>query len=235
MESAREYTPFHPVDGAAFRPNRHGSPAGQFDAVVLQVDATVSSLHGLAWLMGRRDARVVARLSDLQADALEGGWSWGELARARLKLLRPRRAEINELGSAYLASLQPGVVEAVQQLRRAGIAVALASEVAAEALFRVAVALDVSPDEIVAPRIRFDALGAYVGCELPDSRTGRTRDTVGPHGARTLFVGPRRTEMIAEGEDDAFLAFTGVVSREGLTDASESVVSFHDLTTRLLR
>src|SRR5439155_18194275 len=108
------------------------------DAVVLQVDGTVSRVDGLAWLAARRDDDTMARLADLQRDAAAQRWAWPDLTRARPKHLRPRRAEVNELGAAYLAALVPGAVEAAQALRRAGISVSLASDLAAEALFGVA-------------------------------------------------------------------------------------------------
>lgn len=234
MEPAREFTPS--AVGAA-----HSSANARFDAairrpesVVLQVDATVSTIDGLAWLVGQRDEATRSRLDALHREAVADHWSWSELSRGRLAVLRPRRAEIIELGSAYLEALAPGVIDAAARLRRAGVALSLASDVAADALFGVAHALGVAPSALRAPRLRFDALGAYVGCELPaeqedDSALARHESS------GTLFVGTRRPVMFASLDSHAFVAFSGVVAVEGSAQAEATLESFAELITLLLR
>ena len=239
MESAREYTSPRQGEALPYSVERHDMSTRRPEAVVLQVDSTVSGIDGLSWLTDRRDADSRLRLANLQREATSEGWSWTDLTRARLKHLRPRRAEINELGSAYLASLTPGSVDTANALRRAGIAVALASDVAAEALFAVATALGVSPNELYAPRLRFDAIGAYVGCDLNAARAGEESEATGLHATlgspRTLFVGTHRSAMFAPRGSDAFVAFSGVVAREPRADAVAAVSSFHDLSALVLR
>jgi hypothetical protein len=233
MDAARELT--SPLGGAAlpYSVERHAT-AGRPETIVLQVDASVSGVDGLTWLTGRRDASCGAQLAALQTRDS----SWAEVTQARLKLLRPRRAEINELGAAYRAALVPGAADAVAALRRAGVSVKLASDVAAEALFGVAAALGVGPDELLAPHLRFDAIGAFVGSAMPASDllddVDESPDLA--RGARVRwFVGTRRSAMFAPRGADAFVAFTGVVAREGLGDALASVSSFGDLTALALR
>lgn len=238
MESAREILPTPPANGMQFSDR---VPPSRPEMVVLQVDSTISAVDGLAWLSSRRDAASSTYLVSLQREAVEAGWSATSHARARLAHLRPRRAEVNELGAAYLAALTPGAVSAVQGFRRVGIAVALASEVGAEALFGVATALGVSPDELRAPRLRFDALGAYVGCELAEADAEEDEDSTwrAPVALsalrRTVFVGTRRSPVFAPRGSDAFIAFSGVVARDGGSVTETSVSSFHDLTALLLR
>lgn len=194
--------------------------------VVLQVDGAVSGIHGLAWLTAQRDQATGLRAEALRRQAAAEGWSRAQLARASLALLRPRRAEVKALGAAYLASLTPGVIEAAHRMRRAGVAVELAGEVAVEAMLGVAGALGVTPDAIHAPRIRFDALGAYTGCEVSDEMmpiahgytSGRTR---------RVYVGTGAPEQKAAGADH-FVRFTGVVAHEG-PNRGEHVESFADL------
>ena len=240
MEAARDVLPTQASDRLSHA-DRNSASTHRPDAIVLQVDATLSGIDGLTWLSSRRDAASAAFLVSLQRESAEGEWSAGTHARARLAHLRPRRSEVNELGAAYLGALTPGAVTAVQAFRRAGIAVALASDVGAEALFGVATALGVSPDELRAPRLRFDALGAYVGCDLGASDIERDEESSDrPSSAttssrRTLYVGTRRSPVFAPSATDAFVAFSGVVAREGRADAETSVSSFHDLTALVLR
>jgi hypothetical protein len=238
MESARELSPRLGEAGSYSVERREGAGARP-DAIVLQVDATVSAIDGLAWLAARRDAATADWLAELQREAAAQRWGWADLTRARLKRLRPRRAEVNELGAAYLAALVPGAVEAARALRRAGIAVSLASDVAAEALFGIATALDVSPNELYAPRLRFDAIGAYVGCDLNTARVDDVNDATGSpspaSNARTMFVGTRRTAVFAPRLTDDFIAFAGVVAREGVSDALVTVATFPELVEVALR
>jgi phosphoserine phosphatase len=231
MESAREYTSPH-SDRLNVRPERTEASTGGADAVVLQVDATVSNVHGLAWLIERRDDGILTRLSELHAQAKEASWSWAELSRARLALLRPRRAEINALGQAYVLGMLPGAVDATRRLRRAGISVTIASEVAQEALFGVANALGLGTAEILAPRLRFDTLGAYVGCDV--SALLRDRAERDEEGGRTVYVGTRQSEMLSPSDSGEFVAFTGVVARDSVPSASRSVDNFADLGALLI-
>ena len=240
MEAARDVLSTQARDGLPY-PDRNGAATHRPEAIVLQVDATISGIDGLTWLSSRRDAASAAFLVALQREAAEGEWTASTHARARLAHLRPRRSEVNELGAAYLAALTPGAVTAVQAFRRAGIAISLASDVGAEALFGVATALGVSPDELCAPRLRFDALGAYVGCDLGGSDVERDEESADRPSSgttasrRTLFVGTRRSPVFAPRGTDAFVAFSGVVAREGRAEAETSVSSFHDLTALVLR
>lgn len=189
-------------------------------SVVLQVDGAVSGIHGLSWLVARRDGAAGRRIEELQLEAARRGWSAAELTRASLACLRPRRSEISALGAAYLAALTPGAIEAAHRMRRAGLAVELSGEVAVESLLAVAGALGVTPDAIHAPRLRFDALGAYTGCELGE------RAVTG--GTRRVFVGTGASERLASASADLFVRFTGVVAHEG-PRAGAQVATFTDL------
>ena len=242
MESAREVAPSSVVGALPYSADRNEPSGRRPEIVVLQVDSTLSAIDGLAWLVERREGEMAHRLAALQREAAAERWSWAELSRARLKHLRPRRAEINELGAAYLAALVPGAADAVRALRRAGISIALSSDLAAEALFGVATALGVSPDEIQAPRLRFDAIGAYVGCDLGaiGAIGAATLASSTDHGpsvgrSRTLFVGSRRSAVFAPRDSDAFVALSGIIAREGPSDAVATIATFHDLAALVLR
>jgi hypothetical protein len=239
MESARELSAPRLGEAGSYSVEGREAAGRRPDTVVLQVDATVSAIDGLAWLAARRDAATAERLAELQSEAAAQRWGWADLTRARLKHLRPRRAEVNELGAAYLAAILPGAADAAHALRRAGISISLASDVAAEALFGVATALGVSPNELYAPRLRFDAIGAFVGCDLNTARVDDAGDATGsPSSAsttRTTFVGTRRTAVFAPRLTDDFVAFSGVVAREGLSDGPVVVATFPELVEAMLR
>jgi len=194
----------------------------QAGAIVLQVDSAVTRVHGLAWLTNQREAAVLRRLADLQAEASAGAWSAERLVSARLGVIRPRRSEINALGQEYLRGLAPDVVEAAHRIRRSGISVGLASDVAVEALFGVATALGVTPEDIEAPTVRFDALGFYTSSDVT-RRTGASR-------LGRVFIGARPPEFGVRSED-AFIRYTGFVQQDGAvaTPILDSVASYAEL------
>jgi hypothetical protein len=205
----------------------------QAGMVTLQVDSTVSRIHGLAWLTAERDSSVFLRLAEVQASAVANAWTPEQLVSARLAVIRPRRSEINALGRAYLDGLAPGVIDAAHRIRRAGIVVGLFSDVAAEALFGVATALGVTPEDIRAPTLRFDALGSYTGSEV----AGRARGAAAgrrpvAERAGTVYVGAQVPELGME-RGDAFIRFAAFVQQEGrlATPALDSVGSFAELAT----
>jgi hypothetical protein len=217
--------PSESVFGVGSVPRRSSHWSGSPSVVVLQVDAAVSRCHGLAWLIAQRESSVLGRLSELQARGIDEGWSADEFTRARLAALRPRRAEINLLGRVYVEELAPGVVEAVRRIRRAGIALQLSGEVAIEALFGVAAALDVAPDALRGPALRFDALGAYRGCAAAQYAATRGREA----DASALYVGTTGSDLALHVGDGPFLSFTGYVMRDGVAAGPESVSSFGEL------
>jgi hypothetical protein len=227
MESAESPPPaIHDATIPSRRPAR--PRLAGVSAVVLQVDGTVSRLNGLAWLGAQRNEATLRRLSELQVDGMAAGWSPADFARARIAILRPRRAELNELSRAYLESLASGVVDVAHRIRRAGLDLMLAGEVAVEALFGVADALGVVPADIRAPHIRFDALGAYAGCEVDRSTADAREGGSGGSCGGRLFVGTRQTESLVDQRRDSFVRYTGFVAHER-SFTGESVASFAEL------
>lgn len=206
----------------------------QAGIVMLQVDATVSRIHGLAWLTAQRDTAILLRLAEVQGEATAEGWTPEQLVAARLSVIRPRRSEINALGRAYLDALAPGVAEATHRIRRSGITVGLSSDVAVEALFGVATALGVTPEDIQAPTLRFDALGFFTGSELSRRASAGLEEGLSPlvDRAGRVYIGARPSELGMQ-RNDAFIRFTGFVEQDGhiATPALDSVGSFAELAT----
>ena len=207
---------------------------GPRHAVILQVDGALSAVNGLGWLMEQRTGATGRRVAELVEVAREEGWSPLELGRARLSCLRPRRAEVQALGRAYLAAMAPGAVDAAHRIRRTGASLELAGEIAAESLLPIAVALGVVPHALHAPQLRFDVLGAYVGYDVggrlaaPPAGGAAGRDE-----SDRIVVGLSMPAELMTRPADRFVRFTGFVAHEG--PANGPVVnSFAELAEHLV-
>jgi phosphoserine phosphatase len=131
-----------------------------FATVILDVDSGISRIDGLSWLAARRGDVIARRVAVLLPQIRAGdGQAYAEC----LALIRPRRDDVDALSRAYVDALVPDGVDAIAQLRRRGVRVVVVSRGPRHAMYRLAFRLAIDLDDVHAMRIRFDALGAYVG------------------------------------------------------------------------
>ena len=205
-----------------------------FRSVVLDVDSTVSGIEGIDWLAQRRGDVVSRRVADLTQRAMQGGVPLEDVYGTRLAEIRPRREEVDALSRAYVEALAPGAQESIARLRRAGMQVVLVSGGLRCALFRLAFRLGLGPSDVHAVSVRFDSLGAYTGYDASSPLTtsrGKSKivSTLGLDGP-IVAVGDGATDLAMRDVVDAFVAFTGFVSRPNVVERADAVASsFADL------
>jgi HAD superfamily phosphoserine phosphatase-like hydrolase len=210
-----------------------------FRTLVLDVDSTVSGIEGIDWLAARRGDVVARRVADLTTNAMQGGVPLEEVYGLRLNAIRPRREEVDALSRAYVEALAPGAVETIGRLRRLGVQVVLMSGGLRHALLRMALQLGLSPGDVHAVALRFDAGGAYQGYDTASPMTtsdGKRRmvdslDLDGP----VLAVGDGATDLAMRDVVDLFAAYTGFITRPNVVERADVVVaSFAELETLVL-
>jgi len=116
--------------------------SARYASVVLDVDSTVSGIEGIDWL-ARRRGDVAVDIARLTADAMRGAIPLEAVYGRRLALIRPTRAEIEELSKAYIAGIAPDCPATIALLRRAGIRLALVSGGIRQAILPLARHLDI--------------------------------------------------------------------------------------------
>ncbi len=215
-----------------------GAPA--YATVVLDVDSTVAGVEGIDWLAERRGEVVARTVSQLTDDAMRGAIPLEQVYGRRLAAIRPRRDDVDALAHAYIDALAEGAIEALATLRRAGVHVALVSSGLRPALLRLALELNVDPQDLHAVDVRFDALGTYVGFDesSPLTTANGKREVVASLGADhpLLMVGDGATDLAARDAADAFAAFTGFVRREAVIQKADFVIeSFTQLVSTVLK
>ena len=172
--------------------------------------------------------------ADLTANAMQGGVPLEEVYGLRLNAIRPRREEVDALSRAYVEALAPGAVETIERLRRLGVQVVLVSGGLRHALLRMALQLGLSPGDVHAVALRFDAGGAYQGYDTASPMTtsdGKRRMVDNLEPRRTvLAVGDGATDLAMRDVVDLFAAYTGFITRPNVVERADVVVaSFAEL------
>ena len=209
----------------------HAEP---FRSVVLDVDSTVSGIEGIDWLAKRRGDVISRRVADLTQRAMQGGVALEDVYGTRLAEIRPRREEVDALSRAYVDAIAPGAPETIARIRRNGVQVVLVSGGLRAALFRLAFKLGLGPSDVHAVSVHFDALGAYTGYDASSPLTTATgkSQVVSAHKLEgpIVAVGDGATDLAMREVVDAFVAYTGFVSRPNVVERADAVASsFADL------
>jgi phosphoserine phosphatase len=194
--------------------------------VVFDCDSTLSAVEGIDTL-ARQHAEQVAQLT---AAAMKGEVPLEEVYGRRLELVRPTRAQLEDLGRQYIAALVPEAREVVQALRAERIGVRIMSGGLTPAVVALGEALGLGRHEIAAVDIEFDEAGNYRGFDRgsPLARTGGKRELLSiwrrELKAPVMLVGDGATDLEAREVADVFVGYAGVVARPAVVAAAEVVV-----------
>lgn len=202
-------------------------PHPRFATVLLDADSTLAAIEGIDWLAAQRGPGLAAQVAALTDRAMSGELTLDAVYEARLRLIRPTRAELSSLADAYLATCVPGMPELLAALHAVGCAVHVVSGGLHDALLPLATRLGVPEAQLHAVRVRYDAddviaaldgdqpLARQEGKVLVAERMGATRPMV--------MVGDGATDLAVRGVADAFIAFTGVVRRDTVAANADAV------------
>jgi HAD superfamily phosphoserine phosphatase-like hydrolase len=201
------------------------SSSSRYATVILDVDSTVASIEGIDWLAALRPPDVAVKIAAGTAQAMEGAVPLEAVYGERLRLVAPRRDEIEALGTAYVAAIAPGARETVAALRRADVRVLLFSGGLRESILPVADALGIPRDDVHAVSIRFNSDGSYADFDRMSpfaTNTGKpeTVRRLAP-ARRILAVGDGATDAKMKPVVDTFAAFTQFTRREAVVKAAD--------------
>ena len=201
------------------------SSKARYATVILDVDSTVASIEGIDWLAALRTPDVAARIAAGTDQAMEGRVSLETVYAERLRLVAPRRDDIEALGEAYVASIAPGARETVAALRHGGVRVMLFSGGLRESILPVADALGILREDVHAVGIRFNEDGSYADFDRMSpfaTNSGKPAmvERLAP-ARRILAVGDGATDARMKSVVDTFAAFTQFVRRQPIVDAAD--------------
>ncbi|MBW3573082.1 MAG: HAD-IB family phosphatase [Gemmatimonadetes bacterium] len=195
-----------------------------FASIVFDCDSTLVAVEGIDELSGPFRAQIQA----LTEAAMDGAVPLEEVYGRRLEIIRPTRAQVEQVGTAYVRTLMPHARETVAALRWLGKTVRIVSGGLLPAVQAVARELAVADEHVAGVGIRFHADGAYAGfdAESPLARSNGKAQVIAAWNlpGPALLVGDGATDREARPAVDAFAAYTAVVERAAAVDGADFVL-----------
>ena len=203
-----------------------------FQRVIFDCDMTLVTVEGideLARLKGQADF-----IADLTHQAMNGKIPLEEVYAKRLELLRPTRAELEEVGRIYRRTLTPQTDEVVAALQLAGVEVCIVSGGLKAAVLDLAEMLKVPANNVHAVAVRLDELSGswwdytrhqYAGnpdetyfafAPTPLAESSGKSEVVrklASDSKRTMMVGDGSTDLVTKEVVRLFVGFGGVERR----------------------
>ncbi len=207
---------------------------------------TVEGIDELARLKGQAEY-----IADLTRQAMDGKIPLEEVYAQRLELLRPTRAELEEVGHIYRRSLTPQAVEVIAALQLAGVEVFIVSGGLKAAVLDLAEMLKVPAQNVQAVAVRLDELSgswwdytrhqyagnpdetyfAFAPTPLAES-SGKLAvvRNLSSDGKRTMMVGDGSTDLAAKEAVRLFVGFGGVDRRAAVVEEAAVFIEGPGLT-----
>jgi phosphoserine phosphatase len=203
-----------------------------FASVILDVDSTVSGIEGIDWLAARRGDDVAKKVAALTDRAMRGEIALESVYGARLGLVQPDRGGIEALANEYVTHMAPGCADAIARMSGAGVDVKLVSGGLRPAIEPLARHLGLSPNDLFAVDVTFDADGQYVSFDAasPLTTASGKEAVVETIALRrpAVAVGDASTDLAMRPAVDCFVCFTGFRYREAIAAQADAVVASFD-------
>lgn len=209
-------------------------PVRRAGAVIFDCDSTLTAMEGIEHIAAGNVE--IERLTDA---AMRGEVPLEQVYGRRLEIVRPTRADIDALGTAYLEALVPDAREVVAALRDEGIEVRVLSGGLRPAVAALADALGIPAHHVAAVDVLFDDAGAFAGFDRasPLARAGGKREVVAAWREELpgpiVLVGDGATDLEAAGVVDTFIAYAGIVERPTVTGEADVVIRSRSLASVL--
>ena len=209
-----------------------------FATVILDVDSTVSGIEGIDWLAARRGEAVANEVAALTDRAMRGEIALEDVYGARLALVRPDREGIDALAREYIANIAPSCVDAVAQMLAAGVDVRLVSGGLRPAIAPLALHLGLSPRDLSAVDVTFDANGGYASFDATSPLTTASGklgvvEALSPRRP-AVAVGDASTDLAMRPAVDCFACFVGFTHRDAIVRQADAVVATFDELLRIV-
>ena len=192
----------------------------------IDCDSTLSSIEGIDELARARGPEIFAQVAEMTRAAMHGEIPLDSIFEKRLELIRPDRELCEQVAQLYIERRVPGADRIAADLRRAGWTPVILSGGFKQIIEPLAKTLGI--EHVEAVPLVFDADGKYAGYDTshPASHNMGKCRIIKEWQSATL---PTATVMMGDGASDletrectdAFICFTGVVDRPGVSAAAD--------------
>jgi phosphoserine phosphatase len=200
------------------------------------VDSTLVTIEGIDALADGNPE--IAKLTDA---AMNGEIPLDQVYARRLEMIRPSKDRVDQLGTKYVQSLVDGATETIAALQGNGVIVHLVTAGIEQAIVPLANALRVSPRNVHAVKLMFDADGKYKDFDRRSflTRSGGkelvVRDIRARSHGKAAFIGDGVSDLEAKPAVDLFIGFGGVVVRPRVKENADLYVTdLRDVLQHLL-
>ena len=203
--------------------------------LLLDCDSTLSAIEGVDELGRLRGPAVFKAVEDMTNAAMNGGTPMEEIFAKRLNMIKPTLAELQAIGTKYIATVEPTAVETLEKLRAAGWKIAIVSGGFTQAIMPLAKFLGVARVEAVV--LKFNEDGTYAGFDetCPTSKSkGKNmiaRRLRADFKAQTVvMVGDGASDLEVKSDVDKVIGFGRYVVRPKVKAGADAfVMSLADL------
>ncbi|MBL8727610.1 MAG: HAD-IB family phosphatase [Planctomycetes bacterium] len=201
-----------------------------FAAVYFDCDSTLSAIEGVDELLAFAPASLRDDVLRLTTEAMEGTRPLAEVYERRLRLLAPRREQLDRIGELYAARLVPDAPALVAALQALGKQVGIVSGGLLVPVQHVARQLGIPLPNVHAVPLLFDERGAYLDFDhgSPLWRNGGKIEVLRQLPAThrpVAFVGDGITDLETQGTADLFVGFGGVANRARVRERAQAFVA----------
>lgn len=205
-----------------------------FASVWFDCDSTLSAIEGVDELLQWAPVALRTDVAALTEQAMNGTLPLAEVYETRLRLLAPRREQLDRIGELYVTRLVPDAALVVAALQQLGKPVGIISGGLLPAVQHVARSLDIPAELVHAVPIRFAADGSYLDFDRrsPLWRNGGKVEVVRalpPSMHPLAFVGDGITDAETRDHVARFVGFGGVVARPNVRARAHAFVTTKSL------
>jgi len=203
-------------------------------SVWFDCDSTLAAIEGVDELLQWAPAALRTDIAALTEQAMGGTLPLAEVYETRLRLLAPRRQQLDRIGELYVQRLVPDAAAVVAALRHLGKQVGIISGGLLPPVQQVARFLGIPEDLVHAVPIHFAADGSYLDFDRrsPLWRNGGKIEVVRalPASMHPLaFVGDGITDAETRDHVARFIGFGGVVVRPKVQALAHAFVTTKSL------
>lgn len=216
---------------------REYEPHRQFDAVIFDLDSTLSTIEGIDQLGELNNVK--HRIAPLTNLAMNGEKDFEEIFMERLNIIRPHHNQLVWLGEQYKQNQTKGAHQLIEHLRKRHIRPFVISGGYNPSIHIFTRFLGIPDEQVFANQLLFDHLGHYQGIDrtIPlykhDGKIEIVKQIRKKFPGTFLFIGDGMSDYEAGQYAEQFICFAGVAKRDAVIRKSHVVIEEPNLMTIL--